>query len=134
MMNKKHGFSLLELMITVGLIAVLLSLAVPSYRDYVIRANRTAAIEAIMAAAACEERIYSRTGAYVYDDTCKTTPKGYNKLNIANLSAGQGFRIVAVPNGGQLEDKCKRLRLDHTGRKTLAGGPTKTIAQCWGGR
>ncbi len=133
-MKKDQGFSLLELVITVGLIAVLLTLAIPSYRDYVIRANRTAAIEAIMTAAACEERIYSRTGAYIYDNTCKTTPKGYNQLNIANLNTGQGFRIIAVPNGSQATDKCKNLRLDHTGRKSLAGGPTKTVDQCWGGR
>ncbi len=91
-------------------------------------------MEAIVAVAACEERIYSRTGAYVYDNTCKTTPKGYQELEIANLDTGQGFRIVATPIDRQADDKCKTLRLDHTGEKTVVGGATKTAAQCWAGR
>ena len=133
-MRKIRGFTLLELMITVAVVAVLVSLALPSYRAFVLRSNRTAAMEAILTAAACEERIYSRTGQYIYDNTCKSTPDGYNKLAITNLNTGQGFRIVAIPNGGQAEDGCKRLRLDHTGKKTLSGSPTKTVAQCWAGK
>ncbi len=98
-MRKIKGFTLLELMITVAVVAVLVSLALPSYRAFVLRSNRTAAMEAILTAAACEERIYSRTGQYIYDNTCKSTPDGYNKLAITNLNTGQGFRIVAIPNG-----------------------------------
>ena len=133
-MKRANGFSLIEVMITVSLVAILVSIAIPSYSAFVVRANRTTAMEAIMAAAACEERIYSRTGAYVYDNTCITTPRGYAELTIANLNTGQGFRVVATPVGGQADDKCKELRLDHTGAKTVAGGATKTAAQCWAGR
>ena len=133
-MRKTKGFTLLELMITVAVIAVLVSLALPSYRAYVIRANRTAAIDAILTAAACEERIYSRTGQYSFDNTCKSRPDNYKKLAITNLNTGQGFRIVAIPNGAQADDPCKRLRLDHTGKKTLSGSPTKSVSECWAGR
>jgi len=133
-MRKIKGFTLIELMIAVAVVTILVSLAIPNYRAFVIRGNRTAAMEAILTAAGCEERIYSRTGQYIYDNTCKSTPSGYNQLNIANLNTGQGFRIIAIPNGGQAEDPCKRLRLDHTGKKTLSGGPTKTVTECWAGK
>ncbi len=133
-MKARRGFSLIELIITISLAAILLSIAVPSYTALVIRANRTTAMEAIMAAAACEERIYSRTGAYSFDDTCKTTPEGYQQLVITNLDSSQGFRVVAVPVGRQAEDQCKSLGLDHTGAETVTDGATKPAAQCWAGR
>ncbi len=133
-MRKAKGFTLVELMITVAVVAILVSLALPAYRAFVLRSNRTAAIEAILTAAACEERIYSRTGQYSFDNTCKSTPDNYSKLVITKLNAGQGFRVVAIPKGGQAADPCKRLRMDHTGKKTLSGGPTKTVAECWAGR
>ncbi len=133
-MKNNQGFTLIELMITVAVIAILASIALPNYREYVIRTNRTAAIEAISAAAVCLERNYSRNSTYIYDGTCRTTPQGYNQLVINDIANnGQEFRIVAIPNGGQVNDSCNRLRLDHTGRKTRTGSG-KSHADCWAGR
>ncbi len=41
--NLTKGFTLMELMIVIVVLAVLASIAIPSYRQYAIRANRTEA-------------------------------------------------------------------------------------------
>ncbi len=133
LMTKRRGFSLIEILIVIAVVAILVSIAVPSYTAFVLRANRTTAMEAVLESSACLERIYSRTGAYVYDGTCKTTPKGYKKLVIKNIDSGQGYLITAVPKDGQAKDPCYKLRMDHKGRKLVAGA-SKTAAECWAGR
>ncbi|MFZ3127492.1 MAG: prepilin-type N-terminal cleavage/methylation domain-containing protein, partial [Rhodoferax sp.] len=39
----EHGFTLIELMITVAVIGILAAVAFPSYTQYIVRANRSAA-------------------------------------------------------------------------------------------
>ena len=48
---KQQGFTLIELVIVVAIVGILTSIAMPLYRDYVIRANRTEAKTALAAVA-----------------------------------------------------------------------------------
>ena len=45
--RRARGFSLTELMITLAIIAILASIALPSYRNYVIRSHRGDATQAL---------------------------------------------------------------------------------------
>ena len=56
-MKKSRGFSLVEMLVVVVIIAVLASIAIPSYRQYVIRGHRRAA-QAEMADIATRELQY----------------------------------------------------------------------------
>ncbi|MCW8869922.1 MAG: prepilin-type N-terminal cleavage/methylation domain-containing protein, partial [Proteobacteria bacterium] len=38
-MNKSQGFTLIELMIVIAIIAILMAYAIPAYRDYTVRAK-----------------------------------------------------------------------------------------------
>jgi len=61
---KKNGFTLVELMITVAVVAVLAMIAIPNYTQYVRRGNRTDATKTLMLQAQALERCYSQTFTY----------------------------------------------------------------------
>lgn len=53
-----RGFTLIELMITVAVLAILLSIAIPSYREYVRRGAVAGAIEALAAGRVVAEQYF----------------------------------------------------------------------------
>jgi type IV pilus assembly protein PilE len=71
-----RGFSLVELMIAVAIVAILAGIAYPSYRDQIERSRRTDAQTVLMQAAQFMERIYTENGCYNPDDSCTGTDLG----------------------------------------------------------
>lgn len=63
-LNRMRGFSLIEIMITVAIIAILASIALPSYRQYIIRSSRTAAQNELQKLSGLQEKIYLNSNAY----------------------------------------------------------------------
>lgn len=61
---KKNGFSLLELLVILGIISILLAIALPSYRQYVSYANRAAAKAFLLEIFNRQEVRIGQTGAY----------------------------------------------------------------------
>ena len=127
--NRHQGFSLVELMITVAIVAILAAIAVPSYQDYVERTRRADAQGALMGLANALERYHTQNGTYtgaaaggndtgaptIYPDESPVegTPKVYD-LTIE--AAGDAtFTIQAAPKGPQAGDGV--MTLNHTGRR-----------------
>ena len=124
------GFTLIEVMITVAVVAILMALAVPSYRSFVLRTNRVEGIDAVMTAMLCQESIYSRL--YNYDANLCTgaTATGVYVVSIATAASNQQVTITATPQGNQANDPCNVLTLDGKGHKTASG----VAENCWKGR
>src|SRR5688500_5368615 len=59
-----RGMTLLELMITVGIIGILAAISYPSYRGQMIRTHRTEGTSALQQLAARQERYYSNNSQY----------------------------------------------------------------------
>ena len=55
MRNKVTGFTLIELMIVIVIVAVLAAIAMPSYRQYVLRSHRTEATRTLLNVAVAQE-------------------------------------------------------------------------------
>jgi len=67
-MKKHKGFTLIELMITIVIVAILASIAIPSYRQYVIRGNRTAAQAVMMELATRQQQYFVANRVYAEGD------------------------------------------------------------------
>jgi type IV pilus assembly protein PilE len=136
MRNQRHaqGFTIIEAMIALGLVAILVSLAFPSYRAYVVRSNRTEAMEGLMASASCQERIYIINNAYDGNACESTTSNGMYVITVTASNGDQNFVASAAPQGTQTEDTCGTMTLDHTGAKTAAAQAGAFAQSCWSGR
>lgn len=126
------GFSLVEVMLVMALITLLISLAVPAYREQVARAHRVVAISALLQAAACQARVQQASGHY---DTgrCRPSAGARYRFNYLDPIDATGYELRAEPLGGQALDHCGWLSLDHFGRRNVEHAEAGS-ARCWSGR
>lgn len=86
--NSQSGFTLIELMITVAIVAILAAIAYPSYRNYVIRAQVIDATNTLSAMRANMERFYQDNRQYTDVSALILSP-----CNAANLPTSTNFAI-----------------------------------------
>ena len=144
--SKRTGFALIEVMIALVIVAITTSLAFASYRRHLLHGHRVEAVQALLAAAAEQEKFHLAQGRYSdridsgYDDeppglpvASMTTHRKYG-LAIEYADAAR-FRIVATPleDGGQGEDlQCRRLSIDESGRReALDTSGNDSTSRCW---
>ena len=132
-----RGFTLIELMIAVAVVAILSMIALPSYRAYVLRANRAQAKVDLMQTAQEMERIYTMTRDYTQaaaycGRTLPSPPTGgavYNITPVCNADK-KSYLITATPLGQQLaHDPCGALDINQAGVKRYHGS-NGTNQQC----
>lgn len=124
------GFTLIELLFVMALIAILSSLALPSYQHTQQKGQRTLAKLALAKTAHWLERAASISGSYpstVPDSVWQSSDLRY-RLQVQSQT--QSFTLIAIPLGAQATDVCGNLTLSHNGERGVQNA-TLSSTQCW---
>jgi type IV pilus assembly protein PilE len=126
-----RGFTLIELMITVVVIAILAAIALPSYRDTVERTRRTDARASLESLAQQLERCRTQFGRYDDAGCAIASPQdsteGHYRVSLVRAAAS--FTLTATPQGAQASDAdCATLTLNHLGQRQASGDDN---TRCW---
>jgi len=113
-----RGFTLIEMMITLLVVAILASVAIPSYTAYIERSKRGAARSALLAAASFLERNFTTNGCYNFttvaacqaqSGTAVTLPSTLSRapaegaasyaltVDFSASATGQAYTLTATP-------------------------------------
>ena len=133
--RQSQGFTLIEMMIVVAMIAIIATIALGSYRDSTVRANRAAAASYILEVASLQERYLLDNRDYAPDmATLGANPPPEVSANYTVTTSDPGgvapaYEVTATPSGAQASDdtQCGWLRINNLGAKTSQ----QAGARCW---
>ena len=151
------GFTLIELMITASIVAVLSAIALPSYTSYIARANRADARAQLVQVAQFMQRFYAANDKFDKDRSgnevitqvplaLKQSPAPTGSAKLYDLAivpivipGSVEIRMVPVDGGRMSNDQCGAFSLDSTGKRgiVLAGvlytdsSAQPLINTCW---
>ena len=142
--ERAQGFSLVELMVVIAIVALLSSIAVGAYRNYVMRATRTEARMALLAIQVAQEKFFLQNNQYAQNLATVIAPPpgglGINSIDAAGLTSSGNYTVsfvAATPNtytlqavatGPQTHDTpiCLTFQLNEQGARTPADS-----TGCW---
>ena len=129
-MKKAHqGITLIELMVVLVIIAVLASIAIPSYSQYVIRANRRAAQATMLEISAREHQYFATHRAFADESELGfTLPEEVAEhytfaIALADVDEPPAFTITMTPIPG--------VRQAGDGALTLTSGGVRGPTGKW---
>lgn len=146
--GRQAGFSLIELMVTIAIFAIIVAIAYPNYENYIRKGHRTSAKTALLTIASREERYYSTNNVYAPSLTTlgfPTTTIGGNAVyqvpadgtpyyNVILFGHNTTYSITATPIAGttQAQDDCNTFTLNYLGQQGVANNTgSTTAAACW---
>jgi type IV pilus assembly protein PilE len=133
MFKKNRGVTLMELMVVTTIVAILAAIAYPSYRQQVMRSNRTEARTVLMRIAQSMERCYTNDRTYV---GCVVplgaTENGLYSISVPVAATAAAFQIRATAQAGQAQDTdCSRFEITERGRSAFRADNTSNTNACW---
>ena len=127
---RRRGFTLIELMIAVALVATLAAVALPSYTEYIKRSSRGAAQSELVELAAVQEKIFLNSNAYAISVTtaysgsstgglgATTGLSRDSRYSFSTTVNGASFTLIATPVSGSTQTGDGNLSIDAQGQRT----------------
>lgn len=131
------GFTLIEIMIVVAIVAILSAIAYPAYQDQVRKGRRADAMAQMLTLAQAYERFYTSNNTYagfwatVPANERRSPASGTAYYAMTSTETATTFVITATPQAasGQNNDRCGSLGINQAGLKTKTG--SAAIEECW---
>ena len=136
-MNRRYkGFTLIELMITLVIAAVLTAVAIPNYQQYVQRARRVEARAALENGMSAVQKFYIQNGRYPVDgvelNLAPGTENGYYVLSYAPNGGNPLLTATASAGKSQAHDtSCQTFSLSVSGLRKALDESGVSSADCW---
>ena len=145
--GRASGFTLIELMIVVAIVAILLAVGIPGYQQQVLKTKRSLARGELLEVLARQEQYFINNKAYATDLTnlgypangyyvdtdsndLATAARAIYLIQFSGTPTTTAYTLQAVPQGGQTKDsRCGTLTITSTGVKSEGG--SGSTADCW---
>lgn len=143
-MARAAGFTLIELMIVLVIVAILMAVAVPAYLEHAQKARRSDGMGALMDVANRQEQLMLDRSTYSGDMTAlgfaddpMVSPEGHYQVDGVDCGGGaitaasNCYLLTATPvdSSPQADDtRCASLTLSSTGQRGATG---TTGDECW---
>jgi type IV pilus assembly protein PilE len=134
-LRRQAGLTLIELMIVIVVIGILAAVAIPSYREYILRSHRNAAQAFLQDVASRQAQYLLDARAYATSISALglTTPNDLATRytfspTATNTASGVAFTVQAIPIGPQAGERCGTLSIDSAGAKAATGS---SPVGCW---
>lgn len=130
------GFTLIELMVVLAISAVLLRMAYPAYTHYVIRAERSRAMMALLQLSGLLEAYFGDNATYqhatIHSLHANTLTKDIHYQLKIMRATDTHYAIEAIPTGSQAiyDAHCGALILNDLNQRSISGDGN--AESCWG--
>lgn len=139
-----RGFTLVELMLTAVIIAILAAVAIPTYQQYMLRSRRADATSALNSIQLTQERYRANQPSYATSlstlgISSSTSPQGHYTIAISDAAA-TGYKLTATARDSspQIKDSdCRKFQLEmRTGNslytaESFSAGASAPNNKCW---
>lgn len=123
MRGRASGFTLIELMIVVAIVAILATIALPIYNEQVRKGRRSDAMSTAGQVQMDMERWRADHASY---QAVGTAPSSFYDYNIVVAADGLSYTLTATPKGAQTDDRCGNL----TASQDIQSKPQWATAAC----
>ena len=139
MRTKTRGFSLIELLIVIAVVAVLVGVAYPTYQENMRKTRRADAKITLESYAALQERWFTENNSYTDDITLiggTSSQDSHYTISLDVSCDDDGvapftcFDLTATATGKQSGDRCATFTLSNVGARGYSG-TGGSQEQCW---
>lgn len=124
------GFTLIELMIVIAIVALLVALALPSYGKFIRKGRRADAQADLMYFAGVAERILTETNSFATSAALKPANTDFYTYTFTVTPSISAYTLQAAPKTGQDKDDCGTMRLNEIGLRVHTG-TSGSHQYCW---
>jgi type IV pilus assembly protein PilE len=132
MRRTNRGFTLIEIMIVIAIIGIVITIAAPSYTEYLKKGRRAEVVSLLSEQAQILERFYTRNNVYT---GVTGLSAGNDFYTLTPTITDQTFVLTATRKSGtsMATDKCGDFTLTNTGVRSMNNATTGlTTKDCWG--